>query len=350
MKNIAIGSKARWNKVKHLFKDYKFYKKAQSIPVKANKVLFVIPPETQTVETSSDETYYIPEREYSKINPKPVKIDGSKPHLTKIEFHIANNCNLNCNSCNHFCNIESENSFPIYENVKNDLMRLKELYWGIGTLYLVGGEPFLNPELPKYCNLVRELFPESDISVITNGILLCKDLANKTLESMEKNEIKLLISKYPINLKDIETKLKTFSNLKYSFTQEINNFTKKLTLNDKNNAKKSYKNCHERECHYLENGKIYGCTLFGRVKKLNDVFGTNYPDVGIDIYKVKDGWELNDKIENVYPYCSYCSNTYEYTKWSCGGKADIMNYIATKPNKEWLKTQVLKFKDKIVHK
>ena len=219
------------------------------------------------------------------------------------------------------------------------MLRIKELFSNVELLCLVGGEPFLNPELPKYCILCRELFPESKIRVITNGILLHK--CEESLKIMEENNIELLITKYPIKIK---LDMSNFPNLKYSFTPEMNYFTKKLTLTNDNNAKKAYRRCHERICHYLENGKIYGCTLFGRVKKLNEVFETNYPDVGIDIYSIKDGHELNNMLENVFSYCSYCSKNYETVKWSCNEKPDLVNYIVTKPD-----SFVFKMKMKLKH-
>lgn len=354
MLKIAIGTHEHWKKIKHLYPDYTFYherKLNSKSSIVADKILLILSSSAKSIPLICDNVSYIPEREYCKENPREIKIDGKKPRLTKMEFHLADHCNLNCDLCNHFCNLETMKSFPNIENVEKDLKRLKELYWGIGTLYLVGGEPFLNPDFDKYCDMVRRIFPDSDITVITNGILVGKqnEKTFSKLNAMRINEIKLLVSKYPTTIGELNSIKQAVerTGVDTSFTPEIKTFTKKLTENSNNDKKKAYDSCHEKECHYLENGKIYGCTLFGRIKTLNERFGTNYPDVGLDIYKYSDGWILNSKLENQFPYCSYCASNYEDVPWSRGHEMELKDWIVTKPKKITLKDKMIRLKDEI---
>lgn len=354
MLKIAIGTNEHWKQVKHLYPDYKFYHERRinlKHPIVADKILLLSSSSAKSVPLKCDNVKYIPEREYCKENPIELKVDGKKPRLTKVEFHLADHCNLNCNLCNHFCNLETMKTFPDIKVVEKDLKRLKELYWGIGTLCLVGGEPFLNPDFDKYCDMVREIFPDSDITVITNGILVGKENGKmfSKLSAMKRNEIKLLISKYPPTIGELNN-IKKFvekTGVDTSFTAEIKTFSKKLTDNGNNDRKKAYDSCHEKECHYLEKGKIYGCTVFGRIKKLNERFGTNYPDVGLDIYRYSDGWVLNSKLENQFPYCSYCASNYEDVPWSCGGEVELKNWMVENPKKITIKDKMIWLRDKI---
>ena len=69
------------------------------------------------------------------------------PENLKVEILLSDHCNLNCQMCNHFSPIAVPKSLKLSE-FKKDIQKLSKLTKGaLGTLYLMGGEPLLNPEL-----------------------------------------------------------------------------------------------------------------------------------------------------------------------------------------------------------
>ena len=69
----------------------------------------------------------------------------------------------------------------------------------VHTIRLMGGEPLLHPEVVKFCKATRELFPNSEIVLVSNGLLLPK-LSNLDIEDINDNNIALCMSNYGLNL------------------------------------------------------------------------------------------------------------------------------------------------------
>ena len=79
-------------------------------------------------------------------------------YLDYLETHIINKCKLNCKGCSHFSNIVDDEDAPVDITVfEKDFARLSELFDHIFTIRLMGGEPFLNPDMGKYIEKERRL-------------------------------------------------------------------------------------------------------------------------------------------------------------------------------------------------
>ena len=91
-----------------------------------------------------------------------------------MEFHLAENCNLNCKGCAHFSQLAAkELADPAV--LERDFARLSEISEGlVGKIHLMGGEPLLHPELPSIMTSARKHFPNTLIKFVTNGVLLPK--------------------------------------------------------------------------------------------------------------------------------------------------------------------------------
>ncbi|WP_300759362.1 radical SAM protein [uncultured Brachyspira sp.] len=101
-----------------------------------------------------------------------------QPCINFVEIHLAEHCNLNCYSCNHFSQLAAEEYYDI-DIFENDIRRLYELTNGlINRFQLMGGEPLLNKNCKDYFYIVRKYFKNSLIWLITNGILLPKQDEN----------------------------------------------------------------------------------------------------------------------------------------------------------------------------
>ena len=93
--------------------------------------------------------------------------------LHYLETHLVDHCNLKCKGCGHFSSL-SEKRYTDVDIFKRDLMRLSGLFDNISRIRLMGGEPLLHPDVLGFVKSSRLAFPNADIWVVTNGLLLHK--------------------------------------------------------------------------------------------------------------------------------------------------------------------------------
>lgn len=113
-----------------------------------------------------------------------------KYNLDYCEFYITNVCNLNCINCNRFNNYIFKGNYSWKEHEKEYQKWSKIL--NLKKICILGGEPTLHPNLKEYIEGIRELWPNSNIRLTTNGTTLTK---KKELYSLlQKNNVWLNIS------------------------------------------------------------------------------------------------------------------------------------------------------------
>ena len=144
-------------------------------------------------------------------------------YLEYLETHIINKCNLNCKGCSHFSNIVDEEDASVNIMVfERDFARLAELFDHIFTIRLMGGEPFLNTNIGEYIKIVRKFFPETDLRILSNGLLV-PTVADCILQKIADNNVALDISCYPQTDKirhKIEHRLNSFG-IKFQFSEPV---------------------------------------------------------------------------------------------------------------------------------
>lgn len=101
------------------------------------------------------------------------KRNKDKDILDYLEVDIVDHCNLNCSGCTHFCPLVGENYMDV-EHFKKDLTQLKTFFSHIKQFRILGGEPLLHKDVAKFVQYSREILPNSDIRIVTNGLLLSK--------------------------------------------------------------------------------------------------------------------------------------------------------------------------------
>jgi len=231
--------------------------------------------------------------------------------LQHIQFHVSDKCNLNCRRCQHFSNIAEKSGFPEFKRVESDFRRLRELFSDINRIAVLGGEPLLNPELYRYCIMLRKLFPYSFIDIITNGLLV-RNMNEKLISVIKENDIVINISYYPI-LEPIKEQLICFlkkHGIRYIFSTKINTFSKKMTLTRNETPEKQFRECRDRCCTMLRDGKLHPCYLPATIPIFNNRFGTKISgdNSAIDIYESGiTGQEILEQLRNNFEICQYCT-------------------------------------------
>lgn len=207
------------------------------------------------------------------------------PYLSYLEFHVADHCNLNCKYCTHYSPLVEQPVFTDYERFESDLRQLRKLIADIGVIRILGGEPLLNPELGKYIELARELYPASVITVVTNGLLIDR-LDDALIETMKDNMAFFHISFYP-PLKDKVQEIQKFlyeKGIPYTITPMITEFNKTQTLEAQPDIDFFY-SCFQASCTCLHDGRIASCYAPFTTKYFNAAFGQDLPvGEGVDLY------------------------------------------------------------------
>lgn len=243
------------------------------------------------------------------------------PYLPYLEYHVADHCNLNCKYCTHYSPLVPQPVYTEYERFAADLRQLKKYIVDIGVIRILGGEPLLNPELGRFIELTRKLYPASIITVVTNGMLIDR-LDASLIEVMKKNMAFFHISFYP-PLKDKVQEIKKYlyeQEIPYTITPMITEFNKTQTLKPQPDEDFFYR-CFQASCTCLHEGKVAPCYAPFTTKYFNAAFGQELPvNEGVDLYDDALTFPVL-KAELLIPMqrCSYCTGG-KACSWEIAGK------------------------------
>lgn len=251
-----------------------------------------------------------------------------------FEVHIVEHCNLKCQSCDNYSSI-AEEEFLDEQIFKNDMERMSELFPNIKCFRLLGGEPLLHPNISFFISTARHYFPNTEIKITTNGILLGK-MPEIFWTTCHDNNIIIEYTYYPIN---IDRKLHKELAEKYdvqlfAFNNVTDNKTSyRFPVNDKKDqdSKYNYLHCFRAvNCASLKHGKIYPCTCVPNICHFNKFFNKNLEVTDndyIDIYEHTAN-EIDNFLMHPIPFCSYCD---------LNRNEDEIPWSVTKFNiKEWM--------------
>ena len=233
--------------------------------------------------------------------------------LARLTVHLVVHCNLYCLCCDNFSPI-AEKSYADIEKLKRDFTRLAEIGGrNIGILELSGGEALLHPQISEFLPMSRKIFPNSEIHVVSNGILLA-GMPDEFWKACAENSICLVLTKYPINinLERIREQAEKY-HVEWRFfddTQDKTTYHIPFDTRGEQNAERNFINCfHANSCVCMRDGRIYTCSIAAFLHHFNKHFNEDLPDVpenSIDIYKAKSMEEVLEFISRPIPLCGYC--------------------------------------------
>jgi molybdenum cofactor biosynthesis enzyme MoaA len=87
-----------------------------------------------------------------------------------LEMPITYICSLHCDGCSAYSNYNIKRTVPLaeaWQSLKEWSKRIEP-----GQFRILGGEPFLHPNLPEIILSVRQYWPAAHIQVCTNGLNL----------------------------------------------------------------------------------------------------------------------------------------------------------------------------------
>lgn len=221
--------------------------------------------------------------------------------VSYLETMVSWCCNLSCIGCTNFCDYPHK-GFPDWNCVEEDLKGWSSVIEP-EIFSLMGGEPLLNPSLDCWIDGVRRIFPNCFLMLITNGILLEKNIdilrsmmdhaPAKILITLHKDEEKIMKSVQSLikttgmrfikkdkhePLVDLEYLLfsrnKQFSiHMKETdaFTKRYQGYGRFIFPYDTKDMQAAFNICVDRP--FLYHGKIYRCGKIPLVKKTLELTG-----------------------------------------------------------------------------
>ena len=252
-----------------------------------------------------------------KFKPEMVLNNNQRIIMGSLDIAVNTYCTLKCKGCASLISLYDKGSNQQIEVVLDALDKLLNNVNVILRVNILGGEPFLYPDLRKLISYMNKQEKIQKVYVMTNGTVFLEDLDLVKDLKDSKNEVR--ISEYVsfkkkqgglktyLKQNGISCTVKTYSNGKFQWYYYGNFAKRKRTEQEKH---EQMKNCSV-EAQYLYNGKLYmcpriahGCELGLIPRADDDRWITFADDTAEDIQR-----KLHAMIFRKYLYtaCDYCN-------------------------------------------
>lgn len=265
--------------------------------------------------------YFSEKQQKSERKLSNAEITSRSPENDKfyhVEFSICHHCNLNCAGCDHFAPLAPKYQMPV-EVFEKDIKQLAKITnKNLQTIMLMGGEPLLHEKIEDLIKIARNNFPNSNISILTNGLLLDKK-TEQFYKTCEDNKVTIAISNYIEYDKLVDFNFVNKMAKKYNLALRISNPKRQFGLLNishkilnKNIAQK-YKQCPEKiNGALVDNGILYSCCI---AQGMKDFFNATFKDKAIpfspndtlDIHKISSLDEISAFLNKPKSICTYCN-------------------------------------------
>lgn len=230
-----------------------------------------------------------------------------------LEHHIVDHCNLNCAGCSHFSPLAGGEWFEDLESFKRDFRQLYDVTNGdIKIIRLMGGEPLLHPKFDEFVSFACELFNNSQVQIVTNGILIGKTYIYDQLKTLsdQYSNFSICISSYGLKLD--EERIRQLPRVRRDDKTSLYNIG--LDLEGGINPNTAFNHCdlHVHHWYFFQHGCFYPCCIGANIEYLNLQFDLDLPSYGeacISIYNHTLA-EIEEFLNKPIPLCRYCNTVY----------------------------------------
>lgn len=237
-----------------------------------------------------------------------------------LDVHVVDHCNLNCASCNHFAPI-AQKRFLSLDGFERDLALLARID-GIDSffdsVYLMGGEPLLHPQIADIVMLTRRYLPTTNLYVATNGLCLAS-MPSEFWLACEQARVTVSLTRYPIDvdyngLQALAEQHGVRAQAHGKVVAGRQTFSFRRTPMDSSGVhdpSRNYIHCPSGGyCLQLRDGRIYPCHRAAYMETLNKWFATSFSHDANDYLELQDVSSL-DEIDafrrTPKPVCRYCA-------------------------------------------
>ncbi|MCM1337179.1 MAG: radical SAM protein [Candidatus Amulumruptor caecigallinarius] len=241
------------------------------------------------------------------------RLTGAYRQPLKIEFVVAEHCNLNCKGCTHYSPL-APSDMPSLESVEGDMSRIAKVCGSeLAKVGLVGGETLLYPLLPEAMRLLAKYFPDAERVIYTNGLMLPR-MDAAFWAAVRESAVVIELTRYPVKFDyDAVIRLCESKGVKvrvYGDRGRHGTFFKfGLDPTGKQDASLSHFRCFNRGCLTVTEGKLFGCATSAFIGRLNAVsqeqFNLTEKDY-ISLDGLTDVKQVKRFINHAVPFCRYC--------------------------------------------
>lgn len=188
--------------------------------------------------------------------------------LCQVGTSLTTCCTLQCKNCAMFTGRGKIQKTYTLDELKQDADVFFSVVDKVLSFQIIGGEPFVHPELGKYIQYLSEKYSEKigHIFILTNGTILPND---ELLTIMSENNVVIKVSDYSLHI-NYEGKLEKFIEKlnEYEIKYFIYRENKWADLGFPDNIKiwgENERNIHNhmikcsRNCQHTNDGKYYFC-------------------------------------------------------------------------------------------
>jgi len=129
-------------------------------------------------------------------------------HLKYTEFYITNVCNISCINCNRFNNFAFSGHY--YWNDSKDEYKKWSKIVSFDEIGVLGGEPTSNPDFNNWIIGLKDLWPKSNIRIITNGTNFKKLNEIYPILKNENRRVLIEINWHSLDRSQIEKDIENF--------------------------------------------------------------------------------------------------------------------------------------------
>jgi len=267
--------------------------------------------------------------------------------LPYAEFYITNVCNLTCVGCNRFNNVKFK-GWQNWNEYKETYRRWSEEL-ELGSISILGGEPLLNPTFTDWVLGLRELWPQAQLRIASNGTQLDNHHAfYKILQNDPKIRFSVCLHN-KIHKQHLIDKVKNFMVGPFESKFDPTPYRECLTLTDANGVQidiwhnwwfhqgalitsetgfklhesdpvKAHNNCHMKTCHHFIRGKLYKCGVVALLPEFDKQHSLLLPDHDRNILENYQPLQIDDdtdtklsfikKLSDPIPQCKFCPEVY----------------------------------------
>ena len=270
-----------------------------------------------THKVKEEDIFYSPDAVFKDNNlSREAKIEiicvfKDRNELDQLDISINDHCNLKCANCRKVAGIFSKPSFANFAQTKFGLLRLKKYYNHIHSIFVTGGEPLLNNEVGRYCTFIRDVYPQAEICIITNGTLVL-EMKEELLEVLRENDISLKIMYFPVMGSAIDS-VNEFLNgkeIRHFITPEITYSNKVYDMSGNNDPKTSFDCCKNRfSSLILRENELASCFAPFAIRQLDEVFHINVRHHSGTVDLLEDGLSSSgiiDRLNRPSEICRFC--------------------------------------------
>lgn len=187
------------------------------------------------------------------------QVFAARPPLDRQGGCLTTMCNLHCDGCDHLIPYYKDPAHLDKDRIIASILKMSEATDWFFHINILGGEPFLNPDL-KY---ILEAVPSEKcdvVQIVTNATIIPSD--PELFDVMRRKKVVVLMSQYPLNAEKQKILIRTLEREKIAYKPHTPVWTyfgaPRNYHHSQRELKKQYLACME-SCHNLRDGKFYAC-------------------------------------------------------------------------------------------